>query len=76
MEDTFYHSNLHIRVFEGDDSTILPIINDLANNENTKKEWRDSIEVFCKDDLYNYGKSSEYLVEWIEKWYQRREILK
>ena len=38
--------------------------------------WKDKIEDYCKNDLFNYGCASEFIAKWICNWYKNREILK
>ena len=52
------------------------IIIKLSSNKNYQEHWRNKIEHYCKEDMYHYGRASEYLVEWINQWYKKREILR
>ena len=51
------------------------IIIKLSSNKNYQEHWRNKIEHYCKEDMYHYGRASEYLVEWINQWYKKREIM-
>lgn len=76
IEDTFYHPSLHIRLCNDELKLLDGIARQLKADENYQKYWRDKIEHYCKEDMYHYGNASEYLVEWINQWYRKREILK
>lgn len=74
-DDGFFHPSLHIRIFEDDEeSTLIAHLRELEKTK-TQKEWEAKIKDYCQNDLYNFGKSAEYIAQWICEWYENREIL-
>ncbi|MCI7047281.1 hypothetical protein [Helicobacter sp.] len=84
VKDVYYNPKIHIKFYKdcnmivdgGEGDNIKEVITKLSFDENYQKYWRDKIEHYCKEDMYHYGNASEYLVEWINQWYRKREILK
>ncbi|MDA3968308.1 hypothetical protein [Helicobacter ibis] len=74
--DIFYNENLHIRIFLDEIDLFMSFIFELSSNIEIQKQWKEKIDNYCKNDLYNFGNASEYLANWIMQWYNNREILK
>lgn len=70
--DPFYEPNLHIRIFAENDETIPAICRKLQEKKE-QEIWAQKIENFRQNELYNFGKASEFLVQFICDWYERRE---
>ena len=73
--DIFYHPSLHIRLCQNEMESLEKIVYQLRKDKNYQEHWRNKIEHYCKEDMYHYGRASEYLVEWINQWYKKREIM-
>lgn len=74
-KDDFFQSDLHERLFEDDDDKFSSLVNSLANDELLQEKWRVKITNFCENNLYNYGKASVAIADWICEWFAKREIL-
>lgn len=70
--DPFYEEHLHIRIFAEDDEKI-PTICQKLQEKREQEIWAQKIENFRANELYNFGKASEFLVQFICNWYERRE---
>ncbi|MDA3967554.1 hypothetical protein [Helicobacter sp. WB40] len=72
--DCFYNDKIHIRIFEEDDYSIVEILKKLQEEQESQK-WKDKIEDYCKNDLYNFGNASKEIAKWIIEWYENMEIM-
>lgn len=80
-KDAYYNPKIHIRYIQasaggGNCGELVSIVRNLAEDKATQQQWKDKIEDYCKNDLFNYGCASEFIAKWICNWYKNREILK
>ncbi|EES89364.1 hypothetical protein [Helicobacter canadensis] len=74
--DCFYQENLHIRIFEEDESSFIEVFVKLSEDLSYQREWEKKILDYCQNDLFNFKNASIYLSNWILKWYKKRRLLK
>ncbi len=74
--DCFYRENLHLRIFEEEESIFVEMLRKLSEDLDYQKEWERKILDYCYKDLYHFKNASSYLSNWILKWYEKRKWLK
>lgn len=73
-DDFFYEDRLHIRLFK-EQWINLPKILKKLQSEESQKFWAEKIIDFRKNELFNFGRASEAIADFICEFFARREIL-
>lgn len=73
--DSFYNSDLHLCFCKGQEDLIIDAIYRLKNDLEYQNKWHKKIDSFIKNNLFNAGKASEFLANWIIDWYEKRELI-